>query len=498
MIPILDSGALTSLDADQPGIVARNSADTGSGGSFSQILGSQGQPAQAGAENASTTAGEGDGGNPLQPGGKALPDPAAATVAEQAEAAFDVSALAGHPEALRATLQTAQPTGGSQPAVPIPTEAVQAAGLPAGASPEAGARAAPPPTTAAAAPQDTAAARAAQGLPVADIRAAAANPAPGTVAPAPLPEPSLAQQAEGSARAGVQGILPPAAQASPALLAPAAATSSPLQAPPVATPDAARAVGGQTGTDARGDAGRRPLDSGILRAAPDAPARPLVTTERAATNTPEQLAQVTRTAAFADDASVIQARQEAVTTLTAAEGGRSLAPPTPVAPQGVTGVLAPPALDASAPLASRIDGPAASASLASAPAWNSELAGRVSMMIRNGTAEASLQLNPPELGRMEIKIATEGDQARVMFVVQGAETREVIEQALPRLREMLEQGGLSLSRFDVSDHSRSPQGQGSDGEAGQLAGDAEADLSAGELLAAPTAAPSQSLVDYYV
>ena len=80
-------------------------------------------------------------------------------------------------------------------------------------------------------------------------------------------------------------------------------------------------------------------------------------------------------------------------------------------------------------------------------------------MVKNGLPEASLQLTPPELGRLDIRITTEGDQARVQFAVQSMDARDAIEQAMPRLREMLEQSGLQLARSEVADYSQSRQGE---------------------------------------
>ncbi len=88
------------------------------------------------------------------------------------------------------------------------------------------------------------------------------------------------------------------------------------------------------------------------------------------------------------------------------------------------------------------------------PELGGELAARVNVMLKQGSQEASLQLNPPELGRLDIRIITEGDQARVQFAVHNPDAREIIEQSLPRLREMLEQGGLQLARSDVADQSQ--------------------------------------------
>lgn len=88
------------------------------------------------------------------------------------------------------------------------------------------------------------------------------------------------------------------------------------------------------------------------------------------------------------------------------------------------------------------------------PQWEGEMAGRLSVLLKNGIQEASLKLNPPELGRMDIRIATEGDQARISFSVQNPEARDALEQSMPRLREMFEQGGLQLAHSDVSDQSQ--------------------------------------------
>jgi len=134
------------------------------------------------------------------------------------------------------------------------------------------------------------------------------------------------------------------------------------------------------------------------------------------------------------------------------------------------------------------------------PEWNAELAGRVSMLVKNGTQEASLQLNPPELGRMDIRIVTEGDQARVQFVVQNTEARDAIEQSLPRLRDMLEQSGLQLARGEVAD-----QGQGRQRES-SAAGGVDVDGPVDDSQERPEALISgewlsgeaDSRVDYYV
>ena len=68
-----------------------------------------------------------------------------------------------------------------------------------------------------------------------------------------------------------------------------------------------------------------------------------------------------------------------------------------------------------------------------------------------GGTEARLQLSPIELGRLAITIQTEGDETRVSFVVENSQARSVVESSLPRLRDMLEQSGLSLSDAEVTE-----------------------------------------------
>ena len=68
-----------------------------------------------------------------------------------------------------------------------------------------------------------------------------------------------------------------------------------------------------------------------------------------------------------------------------------------------------------------------------------------------GGTEARLQLSPIELGRLAITIQTEGDETRVSFVVENSQARSAVESSLPRLRDMLEQSGLSLSDAEVTE-----------------------------------------------
>jgi flagellar hook-length control protein FliK len=83
------------------------------------------------------------------------------------------------------------------------------------------------------------------------------------------------------------------------------------------------------------------------------------------------------------------------------------------------------------------------------PAWSDELAAKVSFLNERGLQSASLRLSPEHLGPMEIQISMQDDKAKVWFGAAHAETRAALEQALPRLREILQSQGLTLSDAGV-------------------------------------------------
>lgn len=88
-----------------------------------------------------------------------------------------------------------------------------------------------------------------------------------------------------------------------------------------------------------------------------------------------------------------------------------------------------------------------------APEFREALATQVSLLARDGVQEASLQLNPAELGPISVHIAMDGAQARVDFAVDSAVTRQVIESGLPELASALRDAGLILSGGGVSQQS---------------------------------------------
>ena len=86
------------------------------------------------------------------------------------------------------------------------------------------------------------------------------------------------------------------------------------------------------------------------------------------------------------------------------------------------------------------------------PAWGDEFGQKIIWMANQRNQSAELHLNPPQLGPLEVVLKMNGDQATAMFTSPHAAVREAIEQAIPKLREMLADNGITLGQAMVSDH----------------------------------------------
>jgi flagellar hook-length control protein FliK len=95
------------------------------------------------------------------------------------------------------------------------------------------------------------------------------------------------------------------------------------------------------------------------------------------------------------------------------------------------------------------------------PAWDGALGQRVVWMATQHQQVAEMRLNPPNLGPLEVRLTISGDQASAQFVSHHPAVREALESALPRLREMLAESGLTLGNVQVGSESFT-QGRASD------------------------------------
>ncbi len=88
-------------------------------------------------------------------------------------------------------------------------------------------------------------------------------------------------------------------------------------------------------------------------------------------------------------------------------------------------------------------------------AWKDEIANNLVMnAARQGEQKVELILNPEHLGRIEVAITINNDQASASFASANPAVREAIEDALPRLREMMANAGINLGQTNVGSDTR--------------------------------------------
>ncbi|MBB3101834.1 flagellar hook-length control protein FliK [Azomonas macrocytogenes] len=139
------------------------------------------------------------------------------------------------------------------------------------------------------------------------------------------------------------------------------------------------------------------------------------------------------------------------------------------------------------------------------PGWSEGAVERVMWMSSQNLKSADIQLDPAELGRMEVRIELDKDQVQVTFASPHAGVREVVEGQAQRLRDMFNQQGMQLLDVNVSDQSLARGWQGEQGSerqqggsvlAGSVADGEELVIGSAEI-ASGRSETGHGLVDYY-
>jgi len=89
--------------------------------------------------------------------------------------------------------------------------------------------------------------------------------------------------------------------------------------------------------------------------------------------------------------------------------------------------------------------------------WGQDFNQRIQWMVNQSVSGAQIRLNPQHMGPVEVRIQLQNDQMNISFTAQHGATREAIDAALPRLREMLNDQNVNLVDVDVSQHSFAEQ-----------------------------------------
>lgn len=140
--------------------------------------------------------------------------------------------------------------------------------------------------------------------------------------------------------------------------------------------------------------------------------------------------------------------------------------------------------------------------------WSEAVVDKVMWLSSQNLKSAEIQLDPAELGRLEVRVDISKDQTQVTFASPHAGVRDTLEGQMQRLRDLFTQQGMNLLDVNVSDQSLSRgwqgQGQGQDGESqrrgesasGLALSEEEKPQSLGEVRST-TLSNARRLVDYY-
>lgn len=140
------------------------------------------------------------------------------------------------------------------------------------------------------------------------------------------------------------------------------------------------------------------------------------------------------------------------------------------------------------------------------PGMSEAVVDKVMWLSSQNLKSAEIQLDPAELGRLEVRIELNKDQAaQVTFVSANANVRDQLEGQAHRLRELFAQQGMNQLDVNVSDQSmaRGSQGGGEEGQrrsAGRGFGgsrDEEVIGGVSEIRTPSSGAAPRGLVDYY-
>lgn len=108
--------------------------------------------------------------------------------------------------------------------------------------------------------------------------------------------------------------------------------------------------------------------------------------------------------------------------------------------------------------------------------WSDAVADKVMWFSANKISSAEIHLNPPDLGPLQVRVSTQHDQTSVIFTSQHAAVRDALDQALPRLRDMMGSQGMHLLDVSVGGQNAQQQHQqygrndGNNNRSAQLAG----------------------------
>lgn len=186
----------------------------------------------------------------------------------------------------------------------------------------------------------------------------------------------------------------------------------------------------------------------------------------------------------------------------AAQAGGELHPMTPDAPRAGF-------VPEATTMAQSVSAPAGQAQVAAQPAlptqatltaplqsssWPAQLGQQLVQFARSGgEQQVEMRLNPAELGPLSVTLKMTEQGAQAQFLASHAQVRQVLEQAIPQLREALAEQGITLGETSVGEQRRQDaqafaNQDGRQSQGGSASGEEEAALAAADEAASTSTA----------
>lgn len=91
------------------------------------------------------------------------------------------------------------------------------------------------------------------------------------------------------------------------------------------------------------------------------------------------------------------------------------------------------------------------------PDWNEAIGKRIVWMVGTEQQSATLTLNPPDLGPLQVVIQVHNQQADATFISQNPEVRQALQDGLDNLRDMMTNSGIQLGQANVHSDNQTQQ-----------------------------------------
>ena len=89
--------------------------------------------------------------------------------------------------------------------------------------------------------------------------------------------------------------------------------------------------------------------------------------------------------------------------------------------------------------------------------WDQAIGQKVVWMVGAGEQSATLTLNPPDLGPLQVVINVQNDKADTTFISDNAEVRQALQDGMSNLRDKMNESGIQLGQANVSSGGQAQQ-----------------------------------------